>query len=75
MTIELLPVENITLTMARAQVERGDEVGPNTVAMLVMILDRVTGRKDWTLDTHQPTADLDPQSQPKDDSNDPSTST
>lgn len=46
--VKLLPAENMALTVARAQVERGDEVPPNTTAMLVMILDRLTGHRDYT---------------------------
>ena len=44
---ELLPAENLALTVARAQLERGDRPEPNTTAMLVMALDRLTGREDW----------------------------
>jgi len=43
----LLPAEDMTLTVARAQLERGDPIAPNTAGMLVMALDRLTGRSDW----------------------------
>jgi hypothetical protein len=46
--IQLLPAESIALTIARAKIARGDEVPPNTTAMLVMALDRITGKSDWT---------------------------
>jgi hypothetical protein len=46
--VVLKPAENIALTIARGQIERGVEVPPNTTAMLVLALDRVTGRSDWS---------------------------
>ena len=36
------PAENMALTVALAQIERGDEVPPNTTAVLVWALDRIT---------------------------------
>ena len=45
---ELLPAESIALTVALAQVQRGDSPDPNTAAMCVLALARVTGRHDWT---------------------------
>lgn len=46
----LLPAESMALTVARAQLERGENPPPNTTAMLVMALDRLTGREDWSED-------------------------
>lgn len=48
MTAELLPAEDMALTVARAQAERGEPVTPNVAVVLVMALDRLTGRSDWT---------------------------
>lgn len=45
---ELLPAESMALTVARAQCARGDNPEINTTAMLVLALDRLTGREDWT---------------------------
>ena len=45
---ELLPAESIALTVALAQVRRGDEPDPNTAAMCVLALARLAGRHDWT---------------------------
>ena len=47
-TDELLPAESIALTVALAQVQRGDEPDPNTAAMCVLALARLAGRHDWT---------------------------
>ena len=47
MTAELLPAENVALTVARAQVERGENPPYATTGMLVFALDRLTGRADW----------------------------
>jgi hypothetical protein len=44
----LLPAESMTLSVARAQVKRGENPEINTTTMLVMALDRLTGREDWT---------------------------
>jgi hypothetical protein len=46
--VKLLPAENMALTVARAQVERGENPPFSTTTMLVLALDRVTGRTDWT---------------------------
>ena len=48
MSAELLPAESIALTVALAQVRRGDEPDPNTAAMCVLALARLAGRHDWT---------------------------
>lgn len=47
-TTELLPIENMALTVALAQVLRGDDPPPNTAATCVLALARLTGRHDWT---------------------------
>lgn len=39
----LIPAERLALTVARAQVERGESPTPNIAAVLVMALDRLTG--------------------------------
>lgn len=44
----LLPAESMALTVARAQTERGEAVPPNTATVLVLALNRLTGRSDWT---------------------------
>lgn len=44
----LLPVESIALTVALAQVQRGESPDPNTAAMCVLALARLDGRHDWT---------------------------
>lgn len=40
----LQPVENMALTIALAQIERGDEVPANTTAALILALARLVGR-------------------------------
>ena len=45
---ELRPSESIALTAALGQVLRGEAPPPNTSAMCVLALARVTGRHDWT---------------------------
>jgi len=40
----LLPAEDMVLTMALAQVRRGDEPSPNMAAMCVLALARIAGR-------------------------------
>lgn len=45
---DLLPAESIALTVALAQVRRGDAPDPNTAAMCVLALARLDGRHDWT---------------------------
>ncbi|MDP9101616.1 MAG: hypothetical protein M3N21_05665 [Actinomycetota bacterium] len=44
----LLPVEKIALTVALAQVLRGDGPTPNVAATCVLALARIDGRHDWT---------------------------
>lgn len=44
----LIPAESIALTVARAQVERGVNPEFGVTTMLVLALDRLTGRNDWT---------------------------
>lgn len=46
-TDDLVPAESMALTVARAQCERGDNPPLNTTHMLVLALDRLTGRDDW----------------------------
>lgn len=43
---KLLPAEKMALTVALAQVNRGDEVPPNTTAVLVFALDRIVKESD-----------------------------
>lgn len=45
---DLKPAESMALTVARTQVERGDNPQFSVTALLVLALDRLTGRKDWT---------------------------
>ena len=45
---ELLPAEKMVLTIARAQLERGENPPINMTAMLVHALERITGGPDWT---------------------------
>ena len=52
---DLLPVESIALTVALAQVLRGDDPDANTAAMCVLALARLTDRHDWTAKTTVPT--------------------
>ena len=47
MSIELHPVENMALTAARAQVERGDDPTPNVAAMCIMTLARLVDGKSF----------------------------
>ena len=46
----LIPAERMALTVARAQLERGENPGVNMTTVLVMALDRLTGHRDWTAD-------------------------
>lgn len=46
--MELLPAESMALTVALAQVRRGDTPPPNTAAVCVLALARLTGRYDYT---------------------------
>ena len=42
----LLPAESMALTVARAQVKRGENTTPNISAVLVMALDRLVDKLD-----------------------------
>jgi hypothetical protein len=44
----LLPAEAIALTVALAQVMRGEVPPPNTATLCVLALARLTGKYDWT---------------------------
>ncbi len=46
--VTLLPAESIALTVALAQVRRGDAADPNVGAMCVLALARLAGKYDWT---------------------------
>jgi hypothetical protein len=46
---DLLPAESIALTVALAQVQRGDDPSPNVAGMCVLALARLAGRHDWTV--------------------------
>jgi hypothetical protein len=41
----LLPAESMAITVARAQLERGDNPPLNTTAALLLTIDRLTGRE------------------------------
>jgi hypothetical protein len=43
----LLPAENLALTVARSQLERGENPEINVTGMLVWALDRLAYGKDW----------------------------
>ena len=45
---DLLPAESIALTVALAQLLRGDEPDPNVASMCILALARIAGRHDWT---------------------------
>jgi hypothetical protein len=45
---QLLPAENLALSVAFAQVSRGEEPAPNVAIMCVLALARITGRDDTT---------------------------
>lgn len=45
---DLTTVEEMTFTMALAQVLRGDDPGPHTAMMLTLTLARLLGEHDWT---------------------------
>jgi hypothetical protein len=49
--IGLLPAEDMALTVALAQVLRGEDPAPNTAMVCVLALARITGRHDWREDT------------------------
>lgn len=44
----LLPAESIALTVALAQVLRGEVVPPNTATVCILALARIAGKYDWT---------------------------
>ena len=46
--VGLHPAESMALTVALAQVRRGDDPEANVTAMCVHALARLTGRFDWT---------------------------
>ena len=46
---DLLPIESMALTVALAQVLRGDDPAPNTAATCVLALARVMGMHDWSM--------------------------
>lgn len=47
---DLLPAESIALTVAVAQLKRGDAPTPNVALVCVMALARITGKWDWTVE-------------------------
>lgn len=51
---DLLPGESLVLTIALAQVQRGETPPPNTAAACVLALARITGRYDYTDDEATP---------------------
>ena len=51
MSAELLPDESMALTVALAQVQRGEDPSPNTAIVCVWALARLDGRYDWTAET------------------------
>lgn len=48
MTGDLLPAESMALTVAFAQVQRGEEPSPNVATVCVLALARLDGWHDWT---------------------------
>ena len=44
---DLLPAESMALTVALAQVRRGESPAPNIATACVLALGRVVGRYDW----------------------------
>ena len=46
---ELHPAESMALTVALAQIQRGDDPEANVTAMCVYALARLAGRYDWTV--------------------------
>jgi hypothetical protein len=44
----LRPAENMALTVARAQVSRGEQPGLNTTGLLIWTIERLAGISDWT---------------------------
>lgn len=60
MNAKLIPAESVALTVALAQVLRGETPPPNTSAMCILALARLTGRHDWIKDAEdQATAEMD----------------
>lgn len=53
MKLELLPAEQIALTMCIGRLKRGEELLPNTAKVAVMALARLDGRYDWTKEQSQ----------------------
>ena len=47
-TLDLLPAENINLTMVKNMLERGENPGPNVTGFLVLTIERLAGIADWT---------------------------
>lgn len=47
MSTELRPHESMALTVALAQLHRGDEVTPNVAAVCIFALGRLVGRVDY----------------------------
>lgn len=45
---ELHPAESIAFTIAKKHYEIGEDTGQNTVEMLVLCIERLTGQHDWT---------------------------
>ena len=45
---DLLAVEDMSVTVAIAQVLRGEEPSPNTAIMAILALARLLGEHDWT---------------------------
>lgn len=56
-TAVLKPAEAIALTVALAQVLRGEEPTPNIATVCVLALARLIGKHDWTDDPSFTTAD------------------
>jgi hypothetical protein len=44
---KLLPAESIAFTIAKSQLERGDDITPNIAGVLVLALDRLVNGNDW----------------------------
>jgi hypothetical protein len=51
---KLHPAENMTLTIAKAQLERGENPPINTTAMLAMTVERLAGIRDYQADIAEP---------------------
>ncbi|MDB6103328.1 MAG: hypothetical protein JWO52_3327 [Gammaproteobacteria bacterium] len=47
----LLPAESVALTVALAQVQRGEVATPNIATVCILALARLVGRYDWTKNT------------------------